>query len=105
MIVTVGDVAAGGHCVARVDGEVYFVRHALPGERVRIEVTDRKKRFAFADAVEIIEPSPDRVEPPCPWAGPGKCGGCDFQHATHDAQLRLKTRVLIDQLTRLGGLD
>ncbi len=105
MIVTVGDVAAGGHCVARVDGEVYFVRHALPGERVRIEVTDRKKRFAFADAVEILEASPDRVEPPCPWAGPGKCGGCDFQHATHEAQLRLKTRVLADQLTRIGGLD
>lgn len=104
MIVTVGDVAAGGHCVARVDGEVYFVRHALPGERVRIEVTDRKKRYAFADAVEILDPSPDRVEPPCPWSGPGKCGGCDFQHVTHDAQLRLKTRVLIDQLTRLGGL-
>lgn len=105
MIATVGDVAAGGHCVARVDGEVYFVRHALPGERVRIEVTDRKKRFAFADAVEILEASPDRVEPPCPWAGPGKCGGCDFQHATHEAQLRLKTRVLTDQLTRLGGLE
>ncbi len=105
MIVTVGDVAAGGHCVARVDGEVYFVRHALPGERVRIEVTDRKKRFAFADAVEILEASPDRIEPPCPWAGPGKCGGCDFQHATHEAQRRLKARVLTDQLARIGGLD
>ncbi|MCH7232637.1 TRAM domain-containing protein [Glycomyces sp. L485] len=105
MIVTVGDVAAGGHCVARVDGEVYFVRHALPGERVRIEVTDRKKRFAFADAVEIIDPSPDRVEAPCPYAGPGKCGGCDFQHAAPEAQRRLKAHVLADQLTRIGGLD
>lgn len=91
--------------MARVDGEVYFVRHALPGEKVRIEITDRKKRFAFADAVEIIEASPDRVEPPCPYAGPGKCGGCDFQHATHDAQRRLKARVLQDQLTRIGGID
>ncbi|NUQ90943.1 MAG: class I SAM-dependent RNA methyltransferase [Glycomyces artemisiae] len=105
MIVTVGDVAAGGHCVARVDGEVYFVRHALPGERVRIEITDRKKRFAFADAVEVLDASPDRVEPPCPWAGPGKCGGCDFQHASPDAQRRLKAKVLFDQLTRIGGID
>ncbi|PRY57659.1 class I SAM-dependent RNA methyltransferase [Glycomyces artemisiae] len=105
MIVTVGDVAAGGHCVARVDGEVYFVRHALPGERVRIEITDRKKRFAFADAVEVLDASPDRVEPPCPWAGPGKCGGCDFQHASPEAQRRLKAKVLFDQLTRIGGID
>jgi tRNA/tmRNA/rRNA uracil-C5-methylase (TrmA/RlmC/RlmD family) len=105
MIVTVEDVAAGGHCVARVDGEVYFVRHALPGETVRIEVNERKKRFAFADAVEVIEASPDRVEPPCPYAGPGKCGGCDFQHAKPEAQRRLKARVLTDQLTRIGGVD
>ncbi|MCD0443840.1 TRAM domain-containing protein [Glycomyces sp. A-F 0318] len=105
MIVTVGDVAAGGHCVARVDGEVYFVRHALPGETVRIEVNERKKRFAFADAVEVLEASPDRVEPPCPWAGPGKCGGCDFQHAAPQAQRRLKAKVLFDQLTRIGGVD
>lgn len=109
MIVTVGDIAAGGHCVARVNpgedrGEVYFVRHALPGETVRIEVTDRKKRFAFADAVEILEASPDRVEPPCAFAGPGKCGGCDFQHAAPEAQRRLKTKVLFDQLTRIGGI-
>ena len=105
MIVTVGDIAAGGHCVARVDGEVYFVRHALPGERVRIEVTERKKRFAFADAVEVLEASPDRVEPPCRYAGPGGCGGCDFQHARPEAQRRLKARVLADQLTRIGGLE
>ncbi|THV28561.1 class I SAM-dependent RNA methyltransferase [Glycomyces paridis] len=105
MIVTVGDIAAGGHCVARVDGEVYFVRHALPGETVRIEVNERKKRFAFADAVEVIEASPDRVEPPCAFAGPGRCGGCDFQHAAPDAQRRLKAKVLFDQLTRIGGID
>ncbi|MEU6859149.1 TRAM domain-containing protein [Glycomyces sp. NPDC046736] len=105
MIVTVGDVAAGGHCVARVDGEVYFVRHALPGERVRIEITERKKRFAFADAVEVLEASPDRVEPPCRFAGPSKCGGCDFQHATPESQRRLKAKVLFDQLTRIGGID
>ena len=82
--VEVGPVAHGGHCVARHEGRVLFVRHALPGERVRVVVTDGHDGSAFlrADAVEVLEPSPDRVEPPCPWAGPGRCGGCDWQHAS-----------------------
>lgn len=105
MIVDIESVAHGGHCVARAEGRVIFVRHALPGEKVRLEITDRKKKFWRADAVEILEPSPDRVEPPCPWSGPGQCGGCDFQHASHDAQRRLKADVLAEQLTRLGGID
>ena len=53
------------------DGRVVFVRHALPGERVRAVVTEERKGFLRADAVEVLTPSPDRVEPPCPWAGPG----------------------------------
>ncbi|MGH8793632.1 MAG: class I SAM-dependent RNA methyltransferase [Stackebrandtia sp.] len=89
--------------MARADGRVIFVRHALPGERVRIEVTERKKRYWRADAVEVLEASPDRVEAPCRFAG--ACGGCDFQHASHAAQLDLKTTVLREQLTRLGGLS
>ncbi|CAM3417710.1 SAM-dependent methyltransferase [Stackebrandtia soli] len=103
MIVDVGPVAHGGHCVARADGVVIFVRHALPGERVRIEVTDRKKTYWLADAVEILTPSPDRVEAPCRFAG--LCGGCDFQHVSAEGQLSLKTTVLREQLTRLGGLS
>ncbi|MFC4336630.1 class I SAM-dependent RNA methyltransferase [Salininema proteolyticum] len=102
---TVDDIAAGGHCVARVDGEVYFVRHALPGEKVRINVLERKKKIAFADAVEILEPSPDRVEAPCQWAGPGRCGGCDFQHVEPGAQRRLKARVLTQQMERIGKVE
>ncbi len=66
----VGNVANGGFCVARHEGRVVFVRHALPGERVRARVTDRTKNFLRADAVEIIEASPDRVQAPCPFAGP-----------------------------------
>jgi len=101
---TVGPVAHGGHCVARPpDGPVVFVRHALPGERVRVAVTERRGGFWRADAVEILEPSPDRVEPPCPYARPGRCGGCDFQHARPAAQRELKARVVADQLGRLGG--
>ena len=62
--VEVGPVAHGGHCVARVDGRVVFVRHALPGERVRLRITEVTKRFARADAVDVLDASPHRVTPP-----------------------------------------
>ncbi|MFG1655881.1 class I SAM-dependent RNA methyltransferase [Micromonospora chersina] len=101
---TVDAVAPGGHCVARVDGQVVFVRHALPGERVVAEVTELHRGFARADAVEILTASADRVEPPCPYAKPGRCGGCDLQHVTPAAQLDWKATVVREQLTRLGGL-
>ncbi|GAA1731320.1 class I SAM-dependent RNA methyltransferase [Aeromicrobium alkaliterrae] len=102
-IVDVGPVAHGGHCVARLDGQVVFVRHALPGERVRIHVTDESSSFLRADAVEVLEASPDRVTPPCRWAT--TCGGCDFQHADLAAQRRLLGDVVREQLRRLAGLD
>ncbi|MFI0484728.1 class I SAM-dependent RNA methyltransferase [Actinomadura sp. 9N215] len=101
----VGNVANGGFCVARHEGRVIFVRHALPGERVRARVTERAKNFLRADAIEIIEASPDRVEPPCPFAGPGRCGGCDWQHAALPAQRALKAAVVEEQLRRLAGID
>lgn len=105
--VEVGPVAHGGHCIARTDeGQVLFVRHALPGERVTARVTEGAEgaRFLRADAVEIHTPSKDRVEAPCPFSGPGKCGGCDWQHAAPGAQRRLKGAVLTEQLARLAGL-
>ncbi|MEV0897278.1 TRAM domain-containing protein [Actinoplanes sp. NPDC049802] len=106
--VTVGAPAHGGHCVARLGGphgRVIFVRHALPGERVTAEITELHRGYLRADAVEIHEPSPDRVAPPCPYAHPGGCGGCDLQHASGDAQLRWKAAVVREQLVRLAGLD
>ncbi|KAA6213491.1 class I SAM-dependent RNA methyltransferase [Streptomyces albofaciens JCM 4342] len=105
--VEVGRVAHGGHCIARTDeGQVLFVRHALPGERVIARVTDGDEgdRFLRTDAVEILTPSKDRVEAPCPFSGPGKCGGCDWQHAAPGAQRRLKADVITEQLSRLAGL-
>jgi tRNA/tmRNA/rRNA uracil-C5-methylase (TrmA/RlmC/RlmD family) len=105
--VEVGPVAHGGHCVARTDeGRVLFVRHALPGERIRARVTEGEadSRYLRADAVEIIEASKDRVEAPCRYAGPGRCGGCDWQHAKPGAQRRLKGEVITEQLQRLAGL-
>src|SRR3954449_5066009 len=103
--VTVGPVAHGGHCVARHEGRVVFVRHTLPGERVVVRVTeDRHPGFCRADAVEVLEASPDRVERPCPHSGPGLCGGCDWQHVAPAAPRELKAAVVREQLARLAGL-
>ena len=102
----VGAIAAGGGCVGRAsDGKVVFVRHSLPGERVRAQVTSSTTSFLRADAIEILTPSPDRVTAPCPHAGPGRCGGCDFQHVAIGAQRRLKAFRIAEQLDRLAGLD
>jgi tRNA/tmRNA/rRNA uracil-C5-methylase (TrmA/RlmC/RlmD family) len=103
---TVGAVVHGGHCVARLpEGPVVFVRHALPGERVRAVVTEVGKGFLRADAVEVLSASPSRVSPPCPWAGPDRCGGCDFQHASLDYQRVTKASIVEEQLRRIGGLS
>jgi tRNA/tmRNA/rRNA uracil-C5-methylase (TrmA/RlmC/RlmD family) len=105
--VDVGPVAHGGHCVARHEGRVVFVRHAIPGERVVARVTEGEEgsRFLRADAVEVVSASPDRVEPRCPFSGPGRCGGCDFQHVSLPAQRELKAAVVREQLQRLAKLD
>jgi tRNA/tmRNA/rRNA uracil-C5-methylase (TrmA/RlmC/RlmD family) len=103
---TVERVAPGGDCVAHApDGRVVFVRGALPGEQVRARITDENRRLLRADTVEILASSPDRVTPPCPLAVPGRCGGCDWQHASVPVARSLKGVVLREQLTRLGGID
>jgi len=103
---TVGAIAAGGGCVARApDGRVVFVRHSLPGERVRARITSETTSFLRADAVEVLEPSSDRVAPPCSHAGPARCGGCDFQHVALSAQRGLKEDLVAEQLSRLAGLE
>ncbi|MHA3702734.1 class I SAM-dependent RNA methyltransferase [Jatrophihabitans sp. YIM 134969] len=110
----VGAVAHGGHCVARIDdasgapaehvGRVVFVRHTLPGELVTATVTeDDGGSFLRADAVAIAEPAAGRVDPPCPFSGPGRCGGCDWQHADAATQLELKTAVVREALQRFAG--
>lgn len=103
----IGPVAHGGHCVARHEGRVIFVRHALPGERVvaRLTAARAADRFWRADAVEILDPSPDRVEPRCAVSGAGGCGGCDWQHVSLEGQRALKHAVLVEQLRRLAGLE
>jgi tRNA/tmRNA/rRNA uracil-C5-methylase (TrmA/RlmC/RlmD family) len=101
VILTVGGVGAGGICVARAeDGRVVFVRGALPGETVRVEVQSEGARFLRASVVEVLSPSEGRVEPPCPWFG--TCGGCDWQHASPALQLSLKADVVREQMSRVG---
>ncbi|HOT57471.1 MAG TPA: class I SAM-dependent RNA methyltransferase [Ornithinibacter sp.] len=105
--VDVTTIAHGGHCIARHEGQVLFVRHALPGERVlaRVTETGAGERFVRADAVAMLSASPDRVTPPCPWSGPGRCGGCDLQHVSLPRQRRLKADVVREQFSRLARLD
>ncbi|HEU5034106.1 MAG TPA: TRAM domain-containing protein [Mycobacteriales bacterium] len=106
MIVDVDRVAHGGVCVARAaDGRVVFVRHTLPGERVRVVVTEERSSYLRADAVEVLRAAPARVPRPCPWAGPGQCGGCDWQHVELAHQRALKATVVAEQLHRLAGID
>ena len=101
---SVGEPAHGGACVARDEsGRVVFVRHAAPGEVVRARVTAVQKKLAWADAVEIVEPSPDRVDSVWPQAGPGGVGGGEIAHLTPAAQRDWKSRVIAGQLRRVGG--
>lgn len=102
--VTLGPIAHGGHCVARVDGRVVFVRHGIPGELVRVRITDDSKaRFWWGEVSEVITASADRVTPRCSLAG--QCGGCDFQHVSLARQRHLKAEVISEQLRRLAGSE
>ena len=96
--------AHGGAALGRHEGRVIFVPYAIPGETVRVEMVEARTRWGRGRLVEVLDPSPHRVEPPCPYYGPDKCGGCHFQHIAYEAQAEYKRDVVIDQLARLGGL-
>jgi 23S rRNA (uracil1939-C5)-methyltransferase len=97
--------AHGGAALGRIDRKAVFVPYALPGERVRIAITDDRGRYAFARVLDVLEPSPSRVEPPCPYFGISGCGGCQWQHIDYATQVQLKADVLADQLSRIGGIE
>jgi len=103
LTLTITDIAFGGEGVAREDGFVVFVPFTAPGDIVEAEVTEAKKRFARARLLRVATPSPERVEPPCPYFG--ACGGCQYQHLAYPAQLRLKHRQVADLFQRLGRFD
>lgn len=98
------DMAHGGDALGRHEGKVIFVPYAIPGEKALVEIIEDKGRYARGRLVEILSPSPQRVAPPCPYFGPGRCGGCQWQHIAYQAQLEFKAAVVGDQLARLGRL-
>lgn len=103
--VRVTHMAAGGDAIARgEDGKVVFVDGALPGETVRVAVTEQKAGFARARLLEVVDASPNRVAPPCAAVEAG-CGGCNWQHVARAAQLELKRDIVLDSLRRLGGIE
>ncbi len=99
--VTIEDIGTNGEGIGRVDGAVLFVRDAIPGDRILAGITKVKKTYAYARLIRVLEPSPDREEPPCPFAGP--CGGCQLQTLSYEKQLEFKMRKVKDVLERIGG--
>ncbi len=95
-------IAHGGEALGRHNGKVIFVAYALPGERVQARVVDEHKSWARAELIEVLSADVDRVDPPCPYFGPGRCGGCQWQHIRYERQLTLKQEIVADQLRRLG---
>src|SRR4051794_3016748 len=102
MEVTIERILPGGLGLAHVDGKTVMVSLAAPGDRLRVRVDRVKGSVSFASIEEILEPSPVRVEPPCPYFG--RCGGCDFQQLDYEAQLATKVEIIKDCLHRIGGI-
>jgi tRNA/tmRNA/rRNA uracil-C5-methylase (TrmA/RlmC/RlmD family) len=115
LVADVGPVAHGGHCVARHEGRVVFVRHGIPGEKVRVRLTDAgpDAKFWRGDVVEVLEPSPDRVDHFWDLADSARSwshrhpplGGAELGHISLERQRGLKAEVLAEQLRRLAGVD
>ena len=89
--------------IARVNGAVVFVPHAVRGEEIDLRITKVMKTSCAGEIVKIHDPSPERMEPECPYAG--KCGGCAYRHLTYPEELWAKRQRVQDALTRIGGLD
>jgi 23S rRNA (uracil1939-C5)-methyltransferase len=100
--IKIEDVSDQGQGIGKIDGFTVFVKDTFPGDVVLCELTKVKKRFALARPVELLEASPDRIEPACEYAG--ECGGCSFMEYDYDAQLKLKRKQVADKLARLGEL-
>lgn len=92
-----------GEGVGSIDGYVVFVDGALPGEVVLARMVECRKRHGFAELVAILQPSPDRIEPPCKLFG--RCGGCQLMHLSYSKQLEVKQQRVIDALSRIGKIE
>ncbi len=96
------DLGSEGEGIGKIDGFPFFVKGALPGDTIRASVMKAKKNMAFARLQEILTPSPDRIEAPCPVFG--RCGGCQLMHLSYPAQLRYKEQKVKNALQRIGGI-
>jgi tRNA/tmRNA/rRNA uracil-C5-methylase (TrmA/RlmC/RlmD family) len=103
--VTIEKVAHGGHFIARYEGAVIFVRHAIPGESCTIQITSTGSSFNRADVVSVEKPSEFRVVAPCSFAHRNGCGGCDFQHISPEHQRTLKSDVIAEQFSRIAKVE
>lgn len=97
------DIAHGGYGVARENGQVIFVGGAIPGEKVRAQIFERKRRFAKAVVQEVLEAAPERIENPWPAGGVAYTGAADFAHIALSMQRELKAQVVEAQLRKIGG--
>ena len=103
LTLSITDVAFGGEGVARVHDFVVFVPFVLMGEEVEVEISEVKKKFSRARLLNVLKPSPDRVTPQCRYFG--DCGGCQYQHISYEAQLRIKHKQIIDLFQRIGAFE
>jgi 23S rRNA (uracil1939-C5)-methyltransferase len=101
--VTIERILPGGLGLAHASGQTVMVALAAPGDHLRVSVERVRGHVVFASLVEIIAPSPVRVEPPCPYFG--RCGGCDFQQLSYEAQLDAKVSIIRDCLRRIARLE
>ncbi|GBC61336.1 23S rRNA (uracil(1939)-C(5))-methyltransferase R lmD [Desulfonema ishimotonii] len=99
----ISDIAFGGKGLAKVDGFAIFVDQAVPSDRVRVRITRKKKNYAEARIIEMIAPSPLRIDPPCRYSG--YCGGCKWQFLDYDTQLHYKQRHVAESLEHIGLIE
>ena len=100
--IDITDTTAKGFGVGYIDGMAVFVDGALTGDTVNIHIVKSKTRYAFGKIIDIIKKSPDRIDSPC--AVSARCGGCQFMHATYEAQLKIKHNTVVNALARIGGV-
>ncbi len=101
--IEITDLGNEGEGIGRLDGMPFFIKGAIPGDRILAGATKLKKTYGYARIVKILRPSPDRLTPACPIAG--RCGGCQLQHMTYEAQLEFKQNKVLNDLVRIGGID
>ena len=103
LILTIEDFTRDGEGLGKMEGFPFFVKDTVIGDRVRVAVTRLKKNYGYARLLEVLEASPDRVDPPCPVAR--QCGGCRIQQLSYESQLAFKHKQVADCLTRIGGFE